>query len=81
MSTSPLDIYTLRARYTSPDNKCKPDIIRKMDPIAIAYDVTCLVSEVETLRSDKAKLVAELQTTQIGWMRPDQPKSQLSGDT
>lgn len=68
-----IDIYTIRARYTSPDNKCKPDIIRKMDAIAIAYDVACLVSEIETLRSDNAKLAAELQTTQIGWMQPVQP--------
>lgn len=66
-----LDIYTVRARYTSPDNKCKPDLIRRLDPIAIAYDIACLVSEIETLRSDKAKLAAELETTRIAWMQPE----------
>lgn len=68
---STLDIYTLRARYTSPENRCKADLIRRLDPIAIAYDIACLVSEIETLRSDKAKLEAELQATQIAWMQPE----------
>lgn len=60
----PPDIYEIRSRYTSPDNACKPEQIAKLAPIAIAYDVATLVSEIEDLRNEVARLQGELRSVQ-----------------
>lgn len=55
-----IDVYTIRSRYTSPDNACKPDEITRLAPIAIAHDVASLVGEIETLRIERSRLRAEI---------------------
>lgn len=60
-ATQIIDIYTIRSRYTSPDNACKPEKIRQLAPIAIAHDIATLVGEIEQLRSRNAILEAELR--------------------
>lgn len=59
-----LDIYVIRARYTSPDNRCKPEQIARLAPIAIAHDIASLVGEVEACRSTVMKLTAEVDYLQ-----------------
>ena len=56
-----LDIYTIRSRYTTPGNACKPVQIRRLAEIAIAHDIASLVGEVEELRNHVAKLNAEIE--------------------
>lgn len=46
------DAYTIRARYTSPENACKPDYIAQLAPIAIAHDIASLVGEIDALRAE-----------------------------